>query len=57
VRVTNARGVEHHATCATDGPLGYSCMLFEKDRKGGGLMRGNIPSFRLPATSRARIPG
>jgi NADPH-dependent glutamate synthase beta subunit-like oxidoreductase len=30
-------------------PLGYSCVLFEKDRKGGGLMRSNIPSFRLPA--------
>ena len=31
-------------------PLGYTCVLFEKDRKGGGLMRTNIPSFRLPAT-------
>ena len=31
-------------------PLGYSCVLFEKDPKGGGLMRTNIPSFRLPAT-------
>ena len=30
-------------------PLGYTCVLFEKDRKGGGLMRTNIPSFRLPA--------
>jgi hypothetical protein len=30
-------------------PLGYSCVLFEKDAKGGGLMRTNIPSFRLPA--------
>jgi NADPH-dependent glutamate synthase beta subunit-like oxidoreductase len=29
-------------------PLGYSCVLFEKDPKGGGLMRTNIPSFRLP---------
>jgi formate dehydrogenase (NADP+) beta subunit len=29
-------------------PLGYSCTLFEKDPKGGGLMRTNIPSFRLP---------
>ena len=25
-------------------------MLFEKDPKGGGLMRTNIPSFRLPAS-------
>jgi len=31
-------------------PLGYSCVLFEKDRRGGGLMRSNIPSFRLPET-------
>ena len=31
-------------------PLGYSCVLFEKDPKGGGLMRTNIPSFRLPVT-------
>ncbi len=31
-------------------PLGYSCVLFEKDPRGGGLMRTNIPSFRLPAT-------
>jgi len=31
-------------------PLGYSCVLFEKDARGGGLMRTNIPSFRLPET-------
>ena len=31
-------------------PLGYTCVLFEKDPKGGGLMRTNIPSFRLPVT-------
>jgi NADPH-dependent glutamate synthase beta subunit-like oxidoreductase len=31
-------------------PLGYHVVLFEKDRIGGGLMRTNIPSFRLPAT-------
>ncbi|HWE20123.1 MAG TPA: FAD-dependent oxidoreductase [Hyphomicrobiaceae bacterium] len=29
-------------------PLGYACVLFEKDAKAGGLMRSNIPSFRLP---------
>ncbi len=29
-------------------PLGYSVTLYEKDPKGGGLMRTNIPSFRLP---------
>ena len=31
-------------------PLGYTCVLFEKDAKGGGLMRTNIPSFRLPVS-------
>ena len=31
-------------------PLGYSVVLYEKDPKGGGLMRTNIPSFRLPET-------
>jgi len=30
-------------------PLGYSCTLFEKLDRPGGLMRTNIPSFRLPA--------
>lgn len=29
-------------------PLGYDCTIFEKDHKPGGLMRTNIPSFRLP---------
>ena len=31
-------------------PLGYHVTLFEKDPKGGGLMRTNIPSFRLPVS-------
>jgi NADPH-dependent glutamate synthase beta subunit-like oxidoreductase len=31
-------------------PLGYACVLYEKDARGGGLMRTNIPSFRLPVT-------
>jgi NADPH-dependent glutamate synthase beta subunit-like oxidoreductase/ferredoxin len=30
-------------------PLGYQCTIFEKSEKAGGLMRINIPSFRLPA--------
>ncbi len=30
-------------------PLGYDCVLYEKDPQGGGLMRTNIPAFRLPA--------
>jgi NADPH-dependent glutamate synthase beta subunit-like oxidoreductase/ferredoxin len=29
-------------------PLGYEIVLFEKHDKPGGLMRTNIPSFRLP---------
>ena len=28
--------------------MGYQCVLFEKDKRAGGLMRTNIPSFRLP---------
>ena len=30
-------------------PLGYECVIFEKLDRSGGLMRVNIPSFRLPA--------
>ena len=30
-------------------PLGYEVVIYEKHRKAGGLMRVNIPSFRLPA--------
>ena len=31
-------------------PLGYEVVIFEKLTEPGGLMRINIPSFRLPAT-------
>ncbi len=31
-------------------PLGYQCVLFERDPQGGGLMRTNIPTFRLPVS-------
>ncbi len=31
-------------------PLGYEVTIFEKHDKPGGLMRTNIPSFRLPAS-------
>jgi formate dehydrogenase (NADP+) beta subunit len=34
-------------------PLGYEVVIFEKYDKPGGLMRTNIPSFRLPE-ARAR---
>lgn len=30
-------------------PLGYDITIFDKDPTGGGLMRSNIPAFRLPA--------
>jgi NADPH-dependent glutamate synthase beta subunit-like oxidoreductase len=30
-------------------PLGYECVIFESLDKPGGLMRSNIPAFRLPA--------
>ena len=29
-------------------PLGYQCVIFERQSVAGGLMRYNIPSFRLP---------
>ena len=31
-------------------PLGYEVVIFEKNDQPGGLMRTNIPSFRLPAS-------
>ena len=30
-------------------PLGYEVVIYEKHQRAGGLMRVNIPSFRLPA--------
>ncbi|MBV9293115.1 MAG: NAD(P)-binding protein, partial [Frankiales bacterium] len=30
-------------------PLGYEVVIFEKQDRPGGLMRSNIPAFRLPA--------
>ena len=30
-------------------PLGYDCVIFEANDTPGGLMRTNIPAFRLPA--------
>lgn len=35
--------------CNDLAPLGYQCVVFEKLDRAGGLMRTNIPSFRLPA--------
>jgi NADPH-dependent glutamate synthase beta subunit-like oxidoreductase/ferredoxin len=37
-------------TVANDlAPLGYEVVVFEQYARGGGLMRTNIPAFRLPA--------
>jgi formate dehydrogenase beta subunit len=37
-------------TVANDlAPLGYECVIFEALDRAGGLMRTNIPAFRLPA--------
>jgi formate dehydrogenase (NADP+) beta subunit len=35
--------------CNDLAPLGYECVVFEALDRPGGLMRVNIPSFRLPA--------
>jgi len=38
-------------TVANDlAPLGYSITIFEQNNRAGGLMRTNIPSFRLPVS-------
>jgi formate dehydrogenase beta subunit len=29
-------------------PLGYECVLFDSERRGGGMIRSQIPKFRLP---------
>jgi formate dehydrogenase (NADP+) beta subunit len=34
--------------CNDLAPLGYACVVFEKLDRPGGLMRTNIPAFRLP---------
>ena len=31
-------------------PLGYECVVFDQDPKAGGMMRTQIPKFRLPET-------
>src|SRR6202142_3061485 len=29
-------------------PMGYQCVVFDQDPKSGGMMRTQIPKFRLP---------
>jgi len=31
-------------------PLGYTCVVFDQDPRAGGMMRSQIPKFRLPDT-------
>ena len=31
-------------------PLGYHCVVFDQDPKAGGMIRTQIPRFRLPET-------
>ncbi|HEY7903354.1 MAG TPA: FAD-dependent oxidoreductase [Casimicrobiaceae bacterium] len=31
-------------------PLGYECVVFDQDARAGGMMRSQIPKFRLPDT-------
>src|SRR5437660_11584566 len=31
-------------------PLGYTCVVFDQDPKAGGMIRTQIPRFRLPET-------
>ncbi len=38
-------------------PLGYECVLFDNQERGGGMMRSQIPSFRLPETVLAEEVG
>jgi NADPH-dependent glutamate synthase beta subunit-like oxidoreductase len=48
-RVALIGGGPASLTVARDlAPLGYACIVVEKDPRAGGLMRTNIPTFRLP---------
>src|SRR5688572_16786356 len=55
VRVKNGKrialvgGGPASLTVARDlAPLGYDCVVFDGDKKAGGMMRTQIPKFRLP---------
>jgi NADPH-dependent glutamate synthase beta subunit-like oxidoreductase/ferredoxin len=48
-RVALVGGGPASLTVARDlAPLGYECVVFEGDPKSGGMMRSQIPKFRLP---------
>ncbi|MGE0063232.1 MAG: FAD-dependent oxidoreductase [Xanthobacteraceae bacterium] len=48
-RVALVGGGPASLTVARDlAPLGYSCVVFDGDPRSGGMMRSQIPKFRLP---------
>ena len=50
-RIALVGGGPASLTVARDlAPLGYHCVVFEADAKPGGMMRSQIPKFRLPDT-------
>src|SRR5665213_2472340 len=50
-RVALVGGGPASLTVARDlAPLGYECIVFDQDARAGGMMRSQIPKFRLPDT-------
>jgi NADPH-dependent glutamate synthase beta subunit-like oxidoreductase len=50
-RIALVGGGPASLTVARDlAPLGYHCVIFDQDPKAGGMMRTQIPKFRLPET-------
>ena len=50
-RIALVGGGPASLTVARDlAPLGYHCTVFDQDPKAGGMMRTQIPKFRLPDT-------
>jgi NADPH-dependent glutamate synthase beta subunit-like oxidoreductase len=48
-RIALVGGGPASLTVARDlAPLGYSCVVFDSDAKAGGMIRSQIPKFRLP---------
>jgi formate dehydrogenase (NADP+) beta subunit len=48
-RIALVGGGPASLTVARDlAPLGYSCVIFDQDPKAGGMIRTQIPKFRLP---------
>ncbi len=50
-RIALVGGGPASLTVARDlAPLGFTCVMFDQDPKSGGMMRTQIPKFRLPET-------